>query len=52
MQSASGFFHGLVRPLWVAGREEPRGSLAPYQYCNSRSVAHPIAVGLAVQNRN
>ena len=46
---ASGFFHGLVRPLWAAGQGEPQGSPALYRSVNLCSVAHPFDSGSAVQ---
>lgn len=50
-QSAGGFFHGPVRPLWAAGREAAQAAPALYRYANSRSVARPIGIRRAVQYR-
>lgn len=49
---AGGFFHGLVRPLWAAGRREPSGSPVLHRSLNLCSVALPFQSGAAVLNRN
>ena len=54
MHTASGFFHGLARHIWAAGREEPAGLAgAPSVLPTPASVAHPNRkFGRAVQYRN
>ena len=46
---ASGFFRGLVRPLWAAGQRESQGSPMLHRSVNLCSVAHPFDSGSAVQ---